>query len=222
MERRPTFWERVLGERAAYLTFVRASLCEHAMDGNLVYHGLLGHLLLPGISHVIAVRVIADMEFRIQAAIGQQNLPRERALAYIERMDRERREWTRFLFEVNWDDPHLFDLVLNLSRISVETACEMVVRLAERGEFKPTAVSQKAAHDLALKSRVSAVLARDFRTRDADLKVTADDGTVTVTGTTWWQEVVEAVPKVLSQIDGVKKLQCEITGATPPVPLTWY
>src|SRR5512143_749415 len=57
MEKRPSFWERMLGERAAYLAFVRAALCEEARAGRLVYHGYIGQLLLAGISHVIRVRV---------------------------------------------------------------------------------------------------------------------------------------------------------------------
>jgi hypothetical protein len=77
MEKRPSFLERVIGERAAYLTFVRASLCEQAREGNLVYHGYLGQLLFPDISHVIAVRVIADPEFRIQAAMQHARLHRK-------------------------------------------------------------------------------------------------------------------------------------------------
>ena len=66
MEKRPPFWQRVLGERTAHLTFVRAALCEQARADNLVYHGLVGHLLLPGIAHVMRVRVIADMDYRIK------------------------------------------------------------------------------------------------------------------------------------------------------------
>jgi cytidylate kinase len=222
MEKRPSFFDRVLGERAAYLTFVRAALCEQAEGGELVYHGYLGHLLLPGISHVIGVRVIADMEFRLQAASQEQKLARTEALAYIERIDQERREWTRFLFGVDWENPHLYDLVLNLSRMSLETAYETVARLIEREEFKPTPASVEAMKNLTLQSRVSAVLAMDFRTRDAVLKVTADNGIVTITGTTRWSEVEQAVSAVVRQVVGVKELRNEITGATPPRPLTWY
>jgi len=40
---------------------VTAVLLDHARQGNLIYHGHVGHLLLSGISHVLRVRVIADM-----------------------------------------------------------------------------------------------------------------------------------------------------------------
>jgi cytidylate kinase len=222
MDRPPRFWDRVLGERAVYLTIVRATLCEHAQGGKMVYHGYLGHLLLPGISHVIAVRVIANMEFRTQTLIQQQNLELPDALARIKKVDKERREWTRFLFDVDWDDPSLFDLVLNLSRMSLVTACETIAQLTERAEFQPTAVSMKALQDLTLQSRVSAALATDFRTTGTDLKATANDGIVTITGTTKWPEVADAVPSVVRQVQGVKEVKSQITGLTPPTPLTWY
>ena len=222
MEKRPSFLERVVGEHTVYLTCVRAALCEQALKGKVVYHGFLGHLLLPGISHVIGVRVIADREFRIQAVQREQNLARKEAQAYIEHVDKERREWTRFLFAVDWDAPHLYDVVLNLSRMSLETACETVAHLTEQAEYQPTAASLKAMRDLALRSRVSAALAIDFRTRDAHLIVTADDGRVTITGTTGWSEVADAVPEVVRRVDGVKEVRCEIKGVTPPHPLDFY
>ena len=222
METRPSFFERMLGERAAYLAFVRAALCEEARAGRLVYHGYLGQFLLPGISHVISVRVIADAEFRIQAARRQQNLAREDALAYIEKADKERREWVRFLFEVDWEDPHLYDLVLNRSRMSLDAACETVVQLTDRDEFRPNPASLKAMEDLTLHSQVLAALAMDFRTRGVDLRVTADDGIVTITGRSRWPEVANAVPVVVRQVDGVKGINCEITGVIPPSPLNWY
>lgn len=222
MEKRPSFWERMLGERAAYLAFVRAALCEEARAGKLVYHGYLGQVLLAGISHVISVRVIADAEARIQAARRQQNLAREDALAYIEKADRERREWIRFLFEVDWENPHLYDLVLNLSRMSLDAASETVAQLTERDEFKPNAASLKAMEDLTLHSQVAAALAMDFRTRGVDLRVTADDGMVTIIGKSRWPEVADAVPVVVRQVAGVKAIKCEITGIAPPSPLTWY
>jgi len=76
--------------------------------------------------------------------------------------------------------------------------------------------------DLTLHSQVSAALAMDFRTRGADLRVTADDGVVTVTGRSRWPEVADAVPSVVRQVAGVKVVKCEIGGISPPSPLTWY
>ncbi len=210
MEKRPPLWERLAGKRTAHLACMRAALCEFACGGNLVYHGHLGQLLLPGITHLLSVRVIADLEYRLRAAMERQHLSREAAKAYIAKVDKERRQWTRFLFDVDWDDPALFDLVLNLERMSLATACDTVAQLATRPDFAPTAASVKAMQDLLLSSRVTAVLARDPRTTGANLKVVADDGSVTVTGTTQSPAVIEAVPLVSRQVEGVKVLKSEV------------
>lgn len=210
MEKRPPLWERVAGKRTAYLTFTRAAMCVQALEGRLVYHGYVGHLLLPGVAHVLRVRAIADLDYRIQAAMRHQGLARKDAVAYIERVDKERRQWTRSLFDVEWDDPSLYDVLLNLSRMSVATACETVVRLTEREEFQPTAASMKALRDLALRSRVAAMFAQDQRTRSTELEVTADDGIVTVTGTTQSPALLEAVAAVAREVEGVRDVRSEV------------
>jgi len=210
MEKPPSFWQQLTGERVDYLQYVRAALCERAMKGNLVYHGHAGHLLLAGVSHVIRVRVIADMEQRIKAAMRDQKLDRSTAIAYIKRVDKERVKWTRFLYGVDWHDPSLYDVVLNLSHISIRGACETIVRMAELDEFQPTRESVKALEDLTIASRVWAALAKDPRTTAADLRVTAKDGVVTVTGTTGSEAVVEAIPLAASQVEGVREVKCEV------------
>jgi cytidylate kinase len=210
MEKRPSFWHRVVGERTAHLACVRATLCEQARADSLVYHGLAGHLLLPGIAHVIRVRVIADMDYRIKAAREQQALGHAEARAYIEKVDKERRQWIRFLFDVEWDDPNLYDVVVNLSRVSLGTACETVARLTECEEFTATADSRRALENLALASRVSAKLAIDPRTRDTEMEVVAEDGIVTITGETRLQALNEAVQAVARQVDGVKDVTSKV------------
>ncbi len=115
----PSFWQQVPEKRIAYLSFVTAALLERAKEGNLVYHGHAGHLLLSGISHTIRARVIADTEFRIKAAMEQRDLTREEAIVAIDKVDKERVKWTRFLYGVEWQDPSLYDVVLNLEHMTV-------------------------------------------------------------------------------------------------------
>ena len=206
MEKRPPLWKRMIGQRDIHLVLVRAALCEHVAAGNVVFQGQVAHLFLPGVSHVIGVRVIADMEFRIAALMEHRGLSRKYAIAYIERVDEERRQWSRFLFNAEWDDPHLYDMVISLSRMGIDSACEVVVRLSQQQEFKPTAASVKAMQDLALSSRVSAKLATDVRTAGGNLQVVADGGFVTVSGTTHSPDLLGAIPDVVRQVSGVQGL----------------
>ena len=106
-------------EMDRFKAFMTASLCEEARSGGLVYHGRTGHLVLPGLTHVLRVRAIADMEERIRMAMRRMNLSREKAKSYVEEVDEDRRRWTRFLYNVNWDDSSLYDITVNSAHLSV-------------------------------------------------------------------------------------------------------
>ena len=216
----PSFWDKVLGERDLYLLCLRAAVLEQAQGGQLVYHGYLGQFLLPAVSPVLRVRIIADPAFRLRAVRAQRQLAEPEARGYLAQVDHERRDWIRFLFGVDWEDPALYDCVLNLGRLSLATVADTVVGLTKRPEFQCGALQTLA--DQALRYRVLAALAMDHRTRGADLAVTAQEGTVTITGTTPWQEVLEAVPLVVREVPGVQEVRTEITGIRPLHPLNFY
>ncbi len=101
-------------------------------------------------------------------------------------------------------------VVLNLCRMSLATACDIVAHMTEQEEFKPTAASMKAMQDLVLSGRASAALARDARRRDADLQAAADAGIVTITGATALPAVLDAVPPVVRQVEGVREVKKEV------------
>lgn len=210
MDHAPPFWQQVPGRRIAYLMCMTAVLLRHARDGNLVYHGHVGHFLLSGIAHLIRVRVIADMEYRIRLGMERMNLSRDEAILYIQKMDRERIKWTRFLYDIDVGDPAQYDSVLNLERMSLEGACRTIVGLTQLEEFKITAQSREASENLTVSSHVWAALVRDERTRSAAVRVVADNGVVTVSGKAGTGKVVDAIPLVAGQIPGVRQVRNEV------------
>ena len=181
-EKKPSFWEWLTRSRERYLVFVQAAMCEAAQSGQLVYHGLAGQQLLAGVSHVLKMRLIAPLERGIRGGMERQNLSREEAVKFIQRIDDERYHRMRELFEVDWRDPALYDVVLNLEQMSLDTAAEIVVSLAQKPEFQPTAASNKALQDLAVGARVKATLLADPTTGDIPVQVDADDGVVHISG----------------------------------------
>ncbi len=206
----PPFWQQVLGKRLAYVKCVTAVLLEHVGQGSLVYHGNVGHLLLTGISHVLRVRVIAGLERRIAAAMAQAGLGREAAIAHIQRVDEARGRWAKVLYGVNWDDPAQYDVILNLDRLSVASACETVAQMAGLKEFQPTEQSRESLENLSLSCRVWAAMAKDPATRGAGLEVTAQGGEVLITGSVGSSKAVELITRTAQQVEGVKHLRCEV------------
>jgi cytidylate kinase len=210
LEEMPGFWERLTKSRHRYLIFIQAVMCEQAQQGKLVYHGQAGHQLVKGISHVMKVRLIAPLEYRIDAAMAREGLSRERAIRYIQQVDDERLRRMRYLFNVDWRDPALYDLVLNLEDMSLETAADVVIYLAQHPEYQPTPASEKALNDLTLGCRVKAALAANPVTRGLDVEVRANDGIVWVTGLIDSPELKNEILWIVQKIPGVKEVNEEL------------
>ena len=211
--RPPGLWDRFQHERHRYLAFVQAALCERVRQGRVVYHGNAGHLLLPGIAHVACVRLIAPHDFRIRMLAERSAMDEDAAAAHIETVDRQREKWTRFLYGVDWLDPNLYDLCINLRTLDVEDAVELVVVLAGAARFQPTAASRAAMDELVLGSRVQATLAADERTASADVRVRVEDGAVRLRGRLRSASLVDAVIEVAAGVEGVTRVDRDDLGA---------
>jgi cytidylate kinase len=146
-----------VGERRRQLfTAVRASLCELVKDDNVVYHGYAGHLLLPGVSHVVRVRLIAPRPKRIEMAMARETLSRADASRKIDQVDGERARWTQAFFGVNWGDPLLFDIVINLENVGIDEATELLEAIAKLPRFRATEESLASMRELAARSKAEA------------------------------------------------------------------
>ena len=126
----PGFLERFQHKRYRYLALFQAALAEEVKNGNVVYHGNAGHLMLKGAAAVLRIRIIAPIEMRLAMVQERLKLTGNEALDYIHKMDEGRKKWTQYLYGVNWEDSALYDLVVNLEHMDIEEACDVINALA--------------------------------------------------------------------------------------------
>jgi cytidylate kinase len=154
----PGILEKITHAREKFLTYIRAALLKHVEQDNVVYHGYAGHVLIPDISHVLKVRVIAEMEDRIAFLQERRNISRDEAVEFIEKEDKHRAEWNRYICKADISDPRLYDMVLNVGRLKVQDACEIICTAARSDAYRSTPESRNAIKDLAVSSHVKAAL----------------------------------------------------------------
>ena len=215
LERPPGFLERFSQKRYRYLALIQASLTEEVREGKVIYHGLAGHLLLGSGRHILRTRLIAPLDYRVQMLHERLNYTRGEALAYIQKMDEQRRRWTSYLYGVNWGDPELYDLVINLEQMTIETACHIVSAAVHRRCFELTPACRRALADLSLASKVRAVLAISPSTEGLELEATASDGVVRLTGKLSSAEQFTEVKRIALEVPGVVDL--DLNKLAPPV-----
>jgi len=210
----PRVYERMGPQREFYLSTITSILCKYALEGNLVYHGHTGHMLLPGIPHIFRIRVLGDMEYRIDKVMSRLKLSREKAVDYIANVDSDRDKWVRFLYGINWHDPSQYDLVVNLDHLGIANATTALCTMAELPDFKMTPASERALRNLYLANLARSLLARDKRTGYAEFKVTANEGVVHVVCLPQQAEVAQYVNDVLRELEGCRDIHCTIAGST--------
>lgn len=202
LEKAPTLLQRLQHKKYLYLVLIQAALTEEVRLGQSVYHGNAGHLLLRGCPHVLRVRIIAPLEFRVKMARERLKLARSEALDYIAKMDQERRKWAHYLYGVDWGDPAHYDIVLNLEFMNLEEACQTVSTLARQKCFEFTPRCRAAMEDLALASRVRVELAMHPATSHLEFEVEAKQGAVRIRGSAALGEVRE-VGRIAGGVAGV-------------------
>lgn len=200
--------DRLITELEHYKALSTSILCEKALDHDIVYHGRTGHLLLPGIDHVLRIRVVSDMEQRIAHVTDRLKLTRKKAIKYIAAVEDDRQMWAKRFYNVDWSAFTLYDLIVNLSHMSADNAASAVCTVAQLPEFQSTPSSKNALEDLLLAAKSRLMLAEDERTRNSNVAVTAERGVVRVTHSFLPQEVVGAIPDVLKQLPGAGQIIC--------------
>lgn len=211
MNETPGFLERLSSERSRYLACLRAVLVREVRDDNIVYHGLAGHFLLKDVPNVLRVRVIANMEQRIKGAMERSQLAnREEAIQVIKALDDKRIKWTKFLYHVDWHDPSLYDLVINLDNINLDTACGIIYSTINQEQFKRSLDWQKIMDDLVLSTEVKAILATSKGVADTGIEIESNKGTVTITGTVRTLEDADRIREIVRMVPGVKNIDSKM------------
>ena len=210
MEEPPNSWLESPTKKMAHLNYVRYALLKRASENNLVYHGYAGHLLLGDIAHVMCIRVIADMEYRIKAAMEKEGFSRREAISVIKKLDKHSRNWTKFLYGVDWKDPAIYDLVINLNRINIKSAVDIIAQIAEQDDFKPDENSKTALDNQVLSSMVWAALTKDNRTNNLSLHVASDNGVVNLRGSAGSEQELRAINEITKNVPGVKEVVNEV------------
>jgi hypothetical protein len=125
----------------------------------------------------------------------------------------------RQLFDVDWEDPLLYDLVLNTERVTVDTAVRQVLALAEAAEYQPTVESRVLLEDRALSARVRATLkaTRSTRRTDLEARARARDGQVILAGVVSSEEERDQALLMAREVPGVTSVTGDIKVFRRPI-----
>lgn len=199
----PSFFDRFTRVKEKYITYIQSELLKHLKQDNIVYHGFAGHFFVKDISHVLKVRIIADIKDRVKIVMERDKISEKETYQFLKKIDSQRKEWSKSLYGIDVADPVLYDIVVNIKNITVDRAVDVICKAVKLKQFQTTPESQKAIEDISLASLVKAALT-DVKN---ETEVYADGGDIRVETTAPLpKKKKDDIKKSIEKIPGVLKI----------------
>ncbi len=213
----PSLLDKNSSGKEKYIAYFRAALLKQLQQDNVVYHGLAGHFFLKGVRHALKVRILANMEDRIQVEMEREKVSREQALRNLKADDAARRKWSLDRYGIDPSDPSLYDLVISTRKTSTDEIADMICKVVGLDRFRTTEESQKTIVDMALAAKVRACLMNIA----PEVDVRAEDGFVKVSiGGSLEEEAqrameIQRAAEAVPGVKGVEILEARIVKGVP-------
>ena len=208
----PSILDRFNYTKEKYLAYLHVAMLEHFLRDNVVYHGLAGHFFIKNISHVLKIRIIADMEDRVKNEMEREGISRREAVRILTNDDKERRKWCKFIYGIDKWDPSLYDLVVHIKKLTTDDAADIICHTVRLEQFQATPESQKAVEGLLLNARVKLALVKV----KPDAEVFTEDGTIVIRAITSRfedEKLVHKIEEIAKSVPGVRNIRVDLVPA---------
>ncbi len=211
-EKGPTLLEKFFSERPKiYLNRLQSVIFEVAKKGDAVFFGRGSQLLLHSFDCAFHVLLTSSTEKRVQRVMEEKHVSREVAEQMIHRSDHDKRGFVRFAFDEDWLNPQLYDLLLNVDKLSFDSAVKIVVDAAKSDEIKACGRdSVRLLGKLSLQRKVESSLL-EAGVANPHLFVSVENSnTVRLYGMVNSSEEKDAVERVIKGIKDTKKIENDL------------
>lgn len=147
--------DRFAHGKKRYTSAIRSAILQLFQKGNVVYHGLVAHHFVREISHVLKVRIIADIANRVADEMAREKISQAQAYNILKNDDEERRKWGMFLYGVDVMDAEAYNLIIRIGHLSEDDAVDIIIKASSLPTFQETPASKRALADAAMTALVS-------------------------------------------------------------------
>lgn len=192
-----------------YLAYIQENALSELLRDNVVCQGLAAHLYVLGVPHVLRVRILSDVEKRVNHLVSQNKISPDRARKILEQEKQASRSWSMEAFRLDETDPSQYDLVIGLSQIDHEEAVKIIKETVGYARFRAMTYSIQCMEDLALASKVRAMLLERF----PGARVQANRGTLIVETLALKREKekkAKAIKEMAGKIPGVQYVEVHV------------
>jgi len=138
----PGLFNRILSHKPqAYLDLMEALVYEVARRGHGIILGHGAQFLLRDFGCGLHVHIFSSEPSRIQRLMDQQGMSRDAAEKIYRKSDSERRGFLQFAFHMEWNDPSLYDLIINEDKLGTDSAAQLIMDVAQSQQIKACSIT---------------------------------------------------------------------------------
>lgn len=205
----PSILNRFTHGKEMYITYIREAFLEHIRHDNIVYHGLAGHFFIQGVPNILKVRILSNIENRVQEEMERENIDEKKARYLLLKDDEERRKWGLYLYGNDTKDSSLYDVVLHIDNLKTSDAIEILTDISRRSCFQTTPESLATINDLYTAAKAQSIIfgkipSAEVKCKDSILFVTVE------TDISLEKEITEKVKNTLKDLEGIKEIKVHV------------
>ena len=211
-EKAPGFFDRLKGRKPdIYLDVLQSVVYRISKQGHGVIVGHGSQMLLKDFGCALHVRIYGSGKTRARKMAEQRGISYEAARKIIMKKDDELKGFFKFAFQMDPNDPGLYDLILNMEKISMETAVKYIADLARSDDIKTCSLSAlESMERLSLERKVhAALLEHMLASRIFTVEVTAP-GTVTIYGIANSEDEKAKVLDIIGNMKEINKVESSL------------
>ncbi len=220
-EKKPPFWDSWTIERNKFFHHIKMLIYGFAQKNNVVIVGRGGQILLRDLPGVLHVRVIAPFDVRMRRIMERQGLKENQAIRLLRRSDEDSAGFIQSFFKVDWEDPSLYDLVINTQKLSVDSAIMMILEAIQAPEIKEgEKKTERKLADLILFQRVESTLMGLLGMGFTYINIDIEGGVVTLEGTVASGTDLANCERAVAGIEGVQEVNNHLSINRPDLAVT--
>lgn len=114
-------------DRGTYQLLITTLVQDFGQTGKTVVVGRASQIILADHPKACHVKIVAPIDMRVETVVEHRDVDRNQAQKLIEQHDHWRQSYLRNFHKADWDDPLLYDLTINIGKITPEAAVELLV-----------------------------------------------------------------------------------------------
>ena len=211
-QKAPGLFNRILSYKPQiYLDLLEALVYEIARRGHGIILGHGSQFLLRDFGCGLHVHIFSSEPSRIQRLMDQQYISRDAAEKIIYKSDSERKGFLQFAFHMDWNDPSLYDLIINQDKMGTDSAAKLITDVAQSQQIKACSLTALYTMErLSLLKKVEAAILKNKISSQGFHIDVPERGVVQITGSLNPLESESGLLEVLKGVPGVLEVRSEV------------